>query len=109
MQDQNGSIRRLKAFPSGLQMPSQDRRFIDPAVRKESIRRFRVRPILASQWDGLPEPGCQLPNKLAESLAKPRVTKPTTNQFLVESRRCPGRCGRAVALQRRLKQFDPFL
>jgi hypothetical protein len=97
MQDENGSVRRLELFSGGLEMPCQDRRFIDPAVRKESIRRLGVRPILASQWDGLPEPAGQLPNKLPESPAQPRVTKPAASQFLVESLRCPARLETAGA------------
>jgi hypothetical protein len=53
MQNQNGPIRRLKAFAGCLQMPGQDRGFIDPTVRKETIGSFGIAPIPASQWDRL--------------------------------------------------------
>jgi hypothetical protein len=49
MQHENGSVRRLEAFLGDLEMPCQNRCFIDPSVGKESIRRLGVRPILASQ------------------------------------------------------------
>lgn len=99
VQHENGSVRRLEALQGGPEVPRPNRRFVDPPVGKESIRRLGIRPVLASQWDGLSESGCQLPNKFPESPSEPRVTKPAAGQFLVESLRGPTRCRSSGALQ----------
>jgi hypothetical protein len=109
MQDENGSVRRREAFTSVLKMPGQNGGLMDPPIGEESIRRLGVRPVLASQRNGLAETGCQLPNQPSKSSSESGVTEPAASQFLVESLRRPARSRSAGTLQRLLKQFQPSL
>jgi hypothetical protein len=65
-------------------MPRQDRTFVDRRVRKESVGRLGVGPILAGQGNGLTERAIQLAHQLAQPFAEASIAKSSAIDFRVD-------------------------
>lgn len=84
MQHENRACRRLKSPARRVEMASQNLMLAEAIVRKEPIRCFRRRPILAGARDRFAYGHAHLREQVTQSALQPRIRQATARQFPIE-------------------------